>query len=51
MGPRITCLFYADDGLILVKEKAERIIEIKREIGGKYGLNSMNGKVNASYLT
>ena len=34
------CLFYADDGLILAKdkEKAERSIEIIREIGGKYGL-------------
>ena len=39
LGPKITCLFYADDGLILAKdkEKAERSIEI-REIGGKYGL-------------
>ena len=36
----ITCLFYADDVLILSKdkEKAERSIEIIREIGGKYGL-------------
>ena len=35
----MTCLFYADDGLILAKdkEKAERSIEIIREIGGKYG--------------
>ena len=52
LRPKITCLFYADDGLILAKdkEKAERSIEIIREIGGKYGLNSMNGKVNASNL-
>ena len=34
LGPKITCLFYADDGLILAKdkEKAERSIEIIREI-------------------
>ena len=40
MGPKITYLFYADDGLILAKDKeeAERSIEIIREIGGKYGL-------------
>ena len=40
LGPRITRLFYADDGLILAKdkEKAERSIDIIREIGGKYGL-------------
>ena len=40
LGPKITYLFYADDGLILAKdkEKAERSIEIIREIGGKYGL-------------
>ena len=40
LGPKITCLFYADDGLILAKdkEKAERSIEIIREIGLKYGL-------------
>ena len=40
LGPKITCLFYADDGLILAKdkEKAERSVEIIREIGGKYGL-------------
>ena len=40
MGPKIICLFYADDRLILAKdkEKAERSIEIIREIGGKYGL-------------
>ena len=38
LGPKITCLFYADDGLILAKEKTERSIEIIREIGGKYGL-------------
>ena len=40
MGQKITCLFHADDGLILAKdkEKAERIIEIIREIGRKYGL-------------
>ena len=40
LGPKITCLFYADDGLILAKdkEKAERSIEIIKEIGGKYGL-------------
>ena len=40
LGPKITCLFYADDGLILAKdkEKAERSKEIIREIGGKYGL-------------
>ena len=36
LGPKITCLFYADDGLILANEKAERSIEIIREIGGKY---------------
>ena len=38
MWPKITCLFYADVGLILAKEKAERSIEIIREIAGKYGL-------------
>ena len=40
LGPKIICLFYADDGLLLAKdkEKAERSIEIIREIGGKYGL-------------
>ena len=40
LGPKIKCLFHADDGLILAKEKekAERRIEIIREIGGKYGL-------------
>ena len=40
LGLKITCLFYADDGLIIEKdkEKAERSIEIIREIGGKYGL-------------
>ena len=38
LGPKITCLLHADDGLILAKEKAERRIEIIREIGGKYGL-------------
>ena len=38
LRPKITCLFYADDGLILAKEKAERSIEIIREIRGKYGL-------------
>ena len=40
LGPKITCLFYADDGLVLAKdkEKAERSIEIIREIGGKYDL-------------
>ena len=34
LGPKITCLFYGDDGLILAKdkEKAERSIEIIREI-------------------
>ena len=51
LRPKITCLFYADDGLILAKdkEKAERSIEIIREIGGKYmASNSMNEKVNAS---
>ena len=37
LGPKITGLFYADDGLLLAKEKAERSIEIIREIGGKYG--------------
>ena len=39
-GPKITCLFYADDGLILAKgkEKAERSIKIIRERGRKYGL-------------
>ena len=33
-GPKITRLFYADNGLILAKdkEKAERSIEIIREI-------------------
>ena len=52
-GPKITCLFYADDGLILAKdkEKAERSIEIIREIGGKYGLQLNERKVNVSYLT
>ena len=36
LGPKITCLFDADDGLILAKdkEKAERSIKIIREIGG-----------------
>ena len=38
LGPEITYIFYADDGLILAKEKAERSIEIIREIGGKYDL-------------
>ena len=40
MGLKITCLFCADGGLILAKdkEKAERSIEIIREIGEKYGL-------------
>ena len=40
MRPKITCLFHADDGLILAKdkEKAERSIEIIREIVEKYGL-------------
>ena len=40
LGPKITCLFYANVGLILAKdkEKAEISIEIIREIGGKYGL-------------
>ena len=38
LGPKITCLSYADDGLILAKEKAERSIELIREIGGKYVL-------------
>ena len=34
LGPKITCLFCADDGLILAKdkEKAKRSIEIIREI-------------------
>ena len=31
LGPKITCLFYADDGLILAKEKAERSIKIIRD--------------------
>ena len=53
LGPKITCLFYADDGLILAKdkEKSERSIEIIREIGGKYGLQLNDEKVNVSYLT
>ena len=40
LGSKITCLFYADDGLILAKDKvkAERSKEITRQIGGKYGL-------------
>ena len=40
LGPRITCLFYADDVLILAKdkEKAGRSIEILRERRGKYGI-------------
>ena len=40
LGPKITCLFYANDGLILAKDKErpERSIEIIREIGGKYSL-------------
>ena len=40
LGPKITSLFYVDDGLILAKDKvkAERSIEIIREIEGKYGL-------------
>ena len=40
LGPKNTRLFYADDGLILAKdkEKAKRSIEIIREMGGKYGL-------------
>ena len=39
IGPKITCLFYAGDGLMLTKdkEKVERSIEIIREIGRKYG--------------
>ena len=51
LGPKITYIFYADDGLILAKEKAERSIEIIREIGGNMTSNSMNEKVNVSYLT
>ena len=53
LGPKIMCLFYADDGLILTrdKEKAERSIEIIREIGGKYGFQLNEQKVNVSYLT
>ena len=40
LGPKITCLFYADDRLILAKdkEKAERSIKIIREIGENYVL-------------
>ena len=40
LGPKITSLFSVDDGLILAKDKvkAERSIEIIREIEGKYGL-------------
>ena len=40
LGPKITCLFYADDELILAKDKqnAERSMKIIREIGGKYVL-------------
>ena len=40
LGPKIICLFYADDLLILAKdkEKAERSIKIIREMGEKYGL-------------
>ena len=50
MGPKIKCLFYADDGLILAKdkEKAERSIEIIREIGGKY-MASNHGILNIEY--
>ena len=37
---KITCLFFGDNGLILAKnkEKAERNVEITKEIGGKSGL-------------
>ena len=40
LGPKITCHFYADDGLIFTKdkEKAERSIEIIREIRENYGI-------------
>ena len=40
LGPKITCLFYADDGLILAKDKerSKRRIEIIKEIGRKYGV-------------
>ena len=38
LGRKIICLFYANDGLILAEEKAERSIELIREIGGKYGI-------------
>ena len=38
LGLKITCVFYADDGLTLAKDKdkAERFIKIIGEIGGKY---------------
>ena len=49
LGPKIACLFYADDGLILAKEKAERSIKIIREIGGKYGLK-LNERKNQCIL-
>ena len=48
LGPKITYLFNADDGLILAKdkEKAERSIKVIREIGEKYGhqLNEQNSQ-------
>ena len=47
LGPKITCLFYADYRLILAK--AERSIEIIREIGGKYGLQ-LNERKNQCIL-
>ena len=52
LGPKITRLFYADDRLILAKdkEKAERSIKIIREIGGKYGLQLNERKVNVAIL-
>ena len=51
LGPKITCLFYADDGLILPKDKeiAERSIKIIREIGGKYGLQ-LNERKSQCFL-
>ena len=40
LGLKMTCHFYADDGLTLAKdkEKAERSIEIIRKIEGKHVL-------------
>ena len=50
LGSKITCLFYADDRLMLAKdkEKAERSIKIIREIWGKYGLQLNERKIQCT---